>query len=102
MRAVGQEQYGAAVSGDGEAVAGGGKVGGGGPQALTVGGGVGVLVRDPGGEDDVGRVEVRAQAGGALAQEAGSSFGGVQQVVQELAAYALFGLPHGAAGQLQE
>ncbi|GAA3030446.1 hypothetical protein GCM10020000_03960 [Streptomyces olivoverticillatus] len=72
------------------------------PQAPSVGGGVGALVRDAGGEDDVGRIEIRPQPGGALVQEAGGSFGGVEQVVQEFAAYALLGLDRGTAGQLQE
>ncbi|CAM5321965.1 hypothetical protein SGLAM104S_09387 [Streptomyces glaucescens] len=50
----------------------------------------------------MGGVQVGVQPGGALAQQAGVTVTGVQQVVQEFAADPLFGLGGGAAGEQQQ
>lgn len=105
-----QQQDRAAVAGGGESVPGGGEVRGGRPEAPPVGAlpasgvGVGRAARpvDAGGEHDVGCVAVGTEPGGALAQQTAVAVGGVEEVVEEFAPYALFGLARRAAGEQQQ
>src|SRR5207302_1946541 len=100
-----QQQDGAAVARGGQAVPGRGKVRGGGPQA-TAGGrllvGVWGGAAESGGEHHVGGVEVGVQPGRALTQQARVAVAGVEEVVQQLAADALFGLGGRASGAQQQ
>ncbi len=82
-----------------------GEVGGGRPQATAGRGllvGVGRRTVEPGGEHDMGGVQVGVQPGGAFAQQARIPVAGVEQVVQQLPPYALLGLGRRAAGEQQE
>lgn len=101
----GQQQDGAAVAGRGESVPGGGEVGRRGPEpapgARFL---VGVRCRavQAGGEHHVDGIQVGVEAGRALAQQPGIAVAGVEQIVQQLAADALFGLGGRAPGEQQE
>lgn len=57
---------------------------------------------EAGGEHGVGGVEVGAQPGRAVAQQAGVAVACVEQVVEQFAADPLFGLGGGAAGEQQQ
>lgn len=48
------------------------------------------------------RIEVRADPGRAFTEQAGVTVGGVQKVVQQLAAHALFGLARGPPGEQEQ